>query len=89
MRVFSNIQCGYLSEVRIPNSGRQCVAIAFSKAGQAALFTLEPISPRLARARMKGAMVNITVIAVNAPTLDAEEEVSDSLCDDLQSIVFR
>ncbi len=53
--------------------GMHGVAIALSVAAQVALFAWVPISPRLASARMKGAIVNLTVIAIYTPTLDAEE----------------
>ncbi len=62
----------------VGNSGRHGLAIALSEAAQAALFAWVPISPRLASARLKGTTVNLTVIAVYAPTLGAAEEVKDS-----------
>ncbi len=59
------------------------MAIALSEAAQAALFAWVPISSRLASARLKGTAVNLTVIAVYAPTLVAAEETKDSFYDDL------
>ncbi len=46
-----------------------------------------PVSPRLASAPTKGAIVNLAVIAVYGPTLGAEEEAKDSFYDDLQDAV--
>ncbi len=45
------------------------------------------VSSRLASARLKGMTVNLTVIAVYAPTLDAAEETKDSFYDNLQDAV--
>ncbi len=46
-----------------------------------------PVSPRLASARMKGVTVNLIVIALYAPALDAEEEAKDSFYGNLQDAV--
>ncbi len=73
----------------VDNTGRHGVAIALSEAAQAAHLAWVPISSRLASARLNGATVNLTVIAVYAPTLDAAEETKDSFCDDLQDAVGR
>ncbi len=62
----------------VDNSGRYGVAIALSEAAQAALLAWVTISSRLASARLKGTTVNLTVVAVYAPTLDAAEGVKDS-----------
>ncbi len=78
----------YYSEV-VDNSGRHGVAIALSEAAQAALLAWVPISSRLARALLKGTTVNLTVIAVYAPTLDAAQERKNSFYDDLQDAVGR
>ncbi len=53
------------------------MAITLSEAAQAALLAWVPISSRLASAQLKGTTVNLTVIAVYAPTLDAAEETKD------------
>ncbi len=45
------------------------MAVALSEAAQAALFAWVPISSRLAIVRLKGTTVNLTVVAVYAPTL--------------------
>ncbi len=45
------------------------------------------MSPRLVSARTKGAVANLTVIAVYAPTLNAEEEAKDSFYGNLQDVV--
>ncbi len=49
---------------------------------QAALLARVPTLLRLANARFKGTTVNLTVVAVYAPTLDAAEEAKDSFFDD-------
>ncbi len=67
----------------VDNTGRCGVAIALSEAAQAALLAWVPITSRLASAGLKGTTVNLTVVAVYAPTLDAAEEVKDSFYDDL------
>ncbi len=48
-----------------------------------ALLPSVPISSRLARARLMGTTVNLTVIAVYALTLDAAEDTKDSFYDNL------
>ncbi len=63
------------------------MAIARIEAAQAALLAWVPISSRLASARIKGTTVNLTVIAVYAPTFDAAEETKDSFYDELQDAV--
>ncbi len=65
------------------------MAIDLSEAAQAALLAWVPILSRCARARFEGTTVNITVVAVYAPTLDAAEEVKDAFYDDLQGAVDR
>ncbi len=55
----------------------------------AAFLAWVAISSRLASARLKGTTVNLTVIAVYAPKLDATEEAKDSFYDDLQDAVDR
>ncbi len=66
------------------NSGRHGGTIALSKAAQAALLACDSISPRLASAHKKGAIMNLAVIA---NSLDAEEGVKDSFYDDAQDTV--
>ncbi len=73
----------------VDNTGRHWLAIALSEAAQAALLVWVPISPRLPSARFKGTTVNLTVIAVYASTLDADEEKMHSFYDDLQAAVGR
>ncbi len=63
----------------VDNTGRCGVAIALSEAAQVALLAWVPISSRLASARLKGTTVNLTVVAVYAPRLDAAEEVRSIL----------
>ncbi len=73
----------------VDNIGRYGVAVALSEAAQAALLAWLPISSRLANARLKGTTVNLIVVAVYAPTLDAAEEAKGSFYDDLQDAVDR
>ncbi len=42
-----------------------------------------------ASTQLKGTTVNLTVVAVYAPTLNAAEEAKDSFYDDLQDAVDR
>ncbi len=65
------------------------MATALSEAVQAALLAWVPISPRLAITRLKRTTVNITVVAVYVPTLDAAEEAGNSFYDDLEDAVDR
>ncbi len=46
-----------------------------------------PISPRLASARLKRAIVNHIVIAIYGPTLDTEEPTKHSVYDDFQDTI--
>ncbi len=73
----------------VDNSGRHGVAIDLSEATQAALLAWVPISSRLDSAQLKGTTVNLTVVAVYAPTLDAAEDAKESFYDDLQDAVNR
>ncbi len=66
----------------VDNAGGQGVAIALHEAAQTALLAWVPISSRLASAQLKGTTVNLTVVAVYAPTLD-------SFFDNLQDVVDR
>ncbi len=56
---------------------------------QAASLLQVKISPRLASARMKGTIVILTVISVNSPTLDTEEEAEDSIYNENPKLVVR
>ncbi len=69
------------------NNRRHDVAIAFNEAAQAALLAWVSISSRHASARMKGVILKLIIIAVYAPTLDAEENAKDSFYDDVQDAV--
>ena len=71
------------------NSGLYGVVMALSPLAQAALLAWEPISHRLATVRLKGAVVNVTVIFVYAPTLNAAGEDNDIFYRDLQAVVDR
>ncbi len=73
----------------VDNSGNHSVAIALSEVAQAAVLAWEPISPHLPSACMKGAILDIKVIAVCVLFLDVEEEARDSFYDDLQYAVGR
>ncbi|CAE1289567.1 unnamed protein product [Acanthosepion pharaonis] len=52
-----------------------------------ALLAWKPVSPRLARVRLRGALFNISIIAVYAPTLDADEVTKDVFYDSLQTVM--
>ncbi len=65
----------YRSRV-VDNTGKHGVAIALSRAARAALLALVSIASRLVSACLKGATVSLTVVAVCAITLDAEEEAN-------------
>lgn len=69
------------------DSGRHGVAVALSANANAALLDWEPISERLARIRLKGSIFNITVIAVYAPTRDADDTTKNDFYEDLQNLV--
>ncbi len=65
------------------------MAIALSESAQAAPLVWVPISSRPATVPLKGTTVNLPVIAVYAPTLDAAGEATTSFYDDLQDAVNR
>ncbi len=71
----------------VGSNGRHGVAITFSEAMQAALLDWVSISPRFASAHLKGATVNVSVVAVNAQTLNAVEEAKDYFYGDLQDAI--
>ena len=62
------------------------MATALSPLAQAALHAWEPVSHRLATVRLKGAVVNITVISIYTPILNAAEKDKD-IYHDLQAVV--
>ncbi len=63
----------YHSEV-VDSSGRSGISIAISETVQVALLAGVPISIHLACARLREVTPNISIVAVNAPTLLAEEK---------------
>ncbi len=65
------------------NTGPHGVALVLSSAANAALLDWVPVSPRLTRIRLKGAVADICVIAVFAPTLDAADDVKGEFYADL------
>ncbi len=67
------------------NSRRHDVAIAFSKADPAAILAWAPISSRLASARMKRAIENLTVMPVDALTFGAAKKSKDCFYYDLRN----
>ena len=69
------------------NSGRHGVAVVLSEHANKALLAWSPISERIAKARLKGAITNISIVAVYAPTLDSEESLKDRFYRDLQVAV--
>ncbi len=71
----------------VDNSGRHVVAIALREDAQVALLARVPSSPRLASARMEGAIVNVIIIAVDDPTLNPEEVAKSPFYEGLQDEV--
>ncbi len=71
----------------VDNTGRHGVAIAVSSLTALSLWV--PISARLASARLKATTVNLTVVAVYAPTLNAAEKARGAFYDDLRDAVGR
>ncbi|CAE1169614.1 unnamed protein product [Acanthosepion pharaonis] len=71
------------------NSRLYGVAIALSPLARAALLAWEPVSHRLAMVRLKGAVINVTVITVYAPTLNAAEKDKNIIYCVLQAVVDR
>ncbi|CAE1287454.1 unnamed protein product [Acanthosepion pharaonis] len=63
------------------------VALALSDQANNALLAWEPVSSHLARVRLRGALFNISIIAVYAPTLDADEVTKDAIYDSLQAVM--
>ncbi len=68
-------------------TGRHGVASALSEAAQIPLLAWVLISQRLASTHLKGAIVNLVVVAVYAATLDVAEDAKDSLYDYLQDAI--
>ena len=71
------------------NSGLHGVAFALSNKASASLLEWEPISPRLARIRLRGSVFNISVFSVYAPTNDSSETEKDNFYAALQTAVSR
>ena len=71
------------------NSGLYGVVIALSPLAPAALLAWEPVFHTLATVRLKSAVVNISVISVYAPTLNAAGKDKDIFYRDLQAVVDR
>ncbi len=66
----------FLYHIEVVNNWRRYdVVIALSEAAQLQLLVWVSISPRLASPRMKGVILNLTVISSYVPTLDDEEEM--------------
>jgi exonuclease III len=66
------------------NSGLHGVGFALSDRANDALIAWKPVSPRIAVARFKGSPLNLTVIAIYAPTSSADPSVKDTFYEDLQ-----
>lgn len=65
------------------------MSIALNKRADDTLLAWEPISERLAIARFKSGITNISVIAMYAKTLNSEESSKDDFYARLQAIVDR
>ena len=72
---------------RSDQTGQQGVAFALSQYANDSLIAWEPISSRIALARFNGRPVNLTVIAVYAPTLPSDDVAKDEFYDALQNVV--
>ena len=70
-------------------TGQHGVAIAMNKRAHDALLAWEPISERIAIARFKGTITNMTVVAVYAPTLNSDDTVKDDFYAQLQATIDR
>ncbi|CAE1318541.1 unnamed protein product [Acanthosepion pharaonis] len=68
-------------------SGRHGVALVLSDQANNALLAWELVSPCLARVHLRGALFNISIIAVYTPTLDADEVTKASFYDRLQAVM--
>lgn len=66
------------------NSGQYGVGIALSKEANFSIIEWNPISPRLAKIRLKGQISPVTVIAVYAPTLNSDDQAKDDFYDALE-----
>ena len=71
------------------NSGLYGVAFALSKRAKSCLPEWDPVNSRLAYARFKGRLFNISIVSVYAPTLNADDEIKDEFYNDLQYIMNR
>ncbi len=71
------------------NTGQHGVAIAMTKQVHNTLLAFDPISERIATARFKGSLTNMSVIAVYAPTLQADETVKSEFYEQLQATMDR
>ncbi len=60
--------------------------MALSATANAALLGFANISPRFVRIRLKGSVANISVVAVDAPILDAADTAKDDFYADLQDV---
>ena len=70
-------------------TGQHGVAIAMNKRARDALLAWEPISERIAVARFKGTITNMTVVAVYAPTLNSDDTVKYDFYAQLQAVMDR
>jgi len=68
-------------------TGQHGVGIAIKDSVHKTLISWRPVSERIALARFKASPVNVTVVAVYAPTLQADTLVVDDFYKELQSVV--
>jgi len=70
-------------------SGLYGVGFALNQKARAALLAWEPVSPRLARIRLKAGPMNITIIAIYAPTEVSAEADKDAFYEELRALMAR
>ena len=73
----------------IDGSGLHGVGFALNQKARAALMAWEPVSPRLARIRLKAGPMNMTIIAIYAPTEVSAEADKDAFYDELRALLAK
>ena len=71
------------------NSGLYGVASALSGKARASLLEWEPISPRLARIRLRGEVFNVSILSIYADTNASSETEKDHFYGTLQTAVSK
>lgn len=71
------------------NISQREVAIALCEATHLSLLKWEPISPQLARMRLRRRVHSLAVLAAHAPTLDADDATKDAPYMDAETVSAR